>query len=222
MRTTHKIRFRILTLIALVLGGLLLLWIVLAPPEARLGNLIKLVYVHGALVMVGLATFSVAGVLGLIALIARRPVWYRGTRAAGTAALIVWVLYVISAVVVTGLAWGQWVAWNEPRVRATFMILLAALALALVIRLVAHPDFSALVHVVMGVAPWIVTQQAEVIRHPVDPIGGSESAAIQVFYLLIVLTVAGLAATLIAWIWLRSERDAAVQAPPPATDEALT
>lgn len=223
MRTTDNTRFRNLTLIALALGGLLLLWIVLAPAEARLGNLIKLVYVHGALVMVGLATFSVAGLLGLIALIARRPVWYRGARAAGTAALIVWVLYVISAVVVTGLAWGQWVAWNEPRVRATFMILLAALALALVIRLVAHPDFGALVHVVMGVAPWIVIRQAEVIRHPVDPIGGSESAAIQIFYLLIVLTVAGLAATLIAWIWLRSERDAAVQAPPPpTTDEALT
>lgn len=222
MRTTHSIRIGNLNRVALALGGMLLFWIALAPAEARLGNLIKLVYVHGALVMVGLATFSVAGLLGLVALIIRRPIWYRGTRAAGIAALIIWVLYVISAVVVTGLAWGQWIAWNEPRVRATFMILLAAVALALVIRLVAHPTFTALVHLAMGVAPWIVTRQAEVIRHPVDPIGGSESATIQIFYLLIVLTVAGLAATLIASIWLRFERDTAKATPPPVTNEAMT
>jgi hypothetical protein len=54
----------------------------------------------------------------------------------------------------------------------------------------------------MGVVPWIVVRQADVIRHPVDPIGGSGSANIQTYYLLIVLTVAGLAATLVAWLWL--------------------
>ncbi len=219
MRTKSSTLFRVLPLVALALGGMLLLWIALAPAEARLGNLIKLVYVHGALVMVGLVTFSVAGLLGLVALATRHPLWYRGTDAAGTAALIIWVLYVISAVVVTGLAWGQWVAWNEPRVRATLMILVAALTLALVTRLVAHPNFSALVNLVMGVVPWIVTRQAEVIRHPVDPIGGSESAAIQIFYLLIVLTVAGLAATLIAGLWLRPEKSTSIEfTSPPSTD----
>jgi hypothetical protein len=198
-------RDRVLPLTALGLFSLLLVWLVLAPVEARLGNLVKLVYVHGALVWAGLVTFSVAGGLGLVALVVRRRLWYHGTQAAGAAALILWIAYSISAMVVTLLTWGQVFAWNEPRVRATALILVAAGLLAIVARLVNHRDFSAVVNVVMGIVPWIVVRQADVIRHPVNPIGASGSTAIQVYYLLIVLTVAGLAATLIAWLWVELE-----------------
>jgi hypothetical protein len=98
------------------------------------------------------------------------------------------------------------VAWNEPRVRATGLILVAAIQLLVVTHVVGHPDSTAAVSLVMGLVPWLVVRQADVIRHPVDPIGGSESTAIQVFYVLMVLTVAGLAATLIAWLWLGAEQ----------------
>lgn len=50
-----------------------------------------------------------------------------------------------------------------------------------------------------------MTRQAEVIRHPIDPIGGSDSTSIQVFFLLIVLTVGALVLDLIAWLWLETE-----------------
>jgi hypothetical protein len=201
----EKLTARILPVVAGGLTLLLLVGVGLAPAEARLGNLVKLVYVHGALVWTGLLSFTSAGVLGLVALVVRRPAWYRGTRAAGTAAVIVWIFYVVSSMAVTGLTWGQLIAWNEPRVRATGLILVAAVVLALVAWLVDHDDFMAVVNMIMGVVPWVVVRQAGVIRHPVDPIGGSGSAAIQGFYLLIVITVAALAATLIAWLWARAE-----------------
>ncbi len=185
--------------------GLLAVWVVLAPAEARLGNVVKLVYVHGALVWVGLLTFSAAGLLGLVALVARRPIWYRGTRATGLAALLVWIVYAISAMAVTGLTWGQVIAWNEPRVQASGLILIAAALLAVVVRVVNQRDFTALVNVALSVVVWIVVRRADVIRHPVNPIGESGSTAIQTYYLLIVLTVAGLAATLVAWLWSRAE-----------------
>jgi hypothetical protein len=189
----------------------------LAPAESRLGNLVKLVYVHGALVWAGLATFTLAGGLALVALAVRHLArstkraksWYRGTRAAGVAALAIWIIYVISAILVTGLTWGQWIAWNEPRVQATALILGAALVLALVARLVDHPDFVAMVNVVMGILPWILVSRADAIRHPVDPIGGSNSSSIQGYFLLIQLTVLALAAILVAWLWARAERQAA-------------
>lgn len=202
----RKLYKAILPLLAVVLLVLLVIWVLLSPAETRLGSLVKLVYVHGALVWTGLLAFSVAGLLGLVALVARRPIWYRGTQSAGLAALIVWCVYVISAMAVTGLTWGQLVAWNEPRVRATGLILVAALIMFLVTRLVKQGDFTALVNLIMGIVPWVVVRQADVIRHPVDPIGGSESAAIQSYYWLIVLTVAGLAATLIVWLWARAEQ----------------
>jgi hypothetical protein len=203
----EKLRAKVLPLLAAGLFVLLVVWIALAPAEARLGNVVKLVYVHGALVWVGLVTFSMAGALGLVALLVRHPIWYHGSRAAGTAALTVWIMAVISSMIVTGLTWGQIIAWNEPRVRATGLILVAAILLFVVAHVVDHPDFTVAVNLVMGVVPWLVVRQADVIRHPVDPIGGSESAAIQVSYVLVVLTVAGLAATLIAWLWIRAEQN---------------
>jgi hypothetical protein len=194
---------------------LLVLWLVLAPTESRLGSVVKLVYVHGALVWAGLLTFSVAGALGLVALLfrltdragSRAAAWLRGAQAAGLAALLIWIVYALSSMAVTGLTWGQWIAWGEPRVRATAAILVASLALNIVVRLVNHPDLTALAHVLMGVAPWVVVNRAEAIRHPVDPIGGSTSASIQDFYLLIVVTVAALALTLVAWLWAGAELD---------------
>ncbi len=200
-----NLKNRALPLLGAGLLALLALGVALAPAEARLGNVVKLVYIHGALVWVALLTFSLAGALGLAALLVRRPVWYRGTEAASRAALVLWVLYVLSSMIVTGLTWGQVIAWNEPRVQATALILAAAVLVALVARLVDHPDFTAAVNLLMGLVPWVVVRRAGVIRHPVNPIGGSESAAIQGYYVLIVVTVAALAATLIAWLWLTAQ-----------------
>ena len=113
MSRLQKLRNGFLPLLAVGLLALLMVWVALAPDEARLGNLVKLVYVHGALVWVGLVTFSVAGGLGLVALVVRRPMWYHGTWAAGLAALVIWIVYIVSAMAVTGLTWGQMIAWNE-------------------------------------------------------------------------------------------------------------
>jgi hypothetical protein len=93
-------------------------------------------------------------------------------------------------------------------VQVTALILGAALVLALVARLVDHPDFASLVNVAMGILPWIMVSQADAIRHPVDPIGGSNSSSIQGYFLLIQLTVLALAASLVAWLWARAERQA--------------
>jgi predicted nucleic acid-binding Zn ribbon protein len=217
----EKLRNRTVPLLAAGLFILLTVWVALAPAEASLGNLVKLVYVHGALVWVGLLTFSIAGVLGLAALFVRHLLglreraltWYHGTQAAGTTAIIIWIIYVISAMAVTGLTWGQLIAWNEPRVRASALILFAALLLFVVSKLVNHPDFTAVVNLLMGIVTWVVVRQADAIRHPANPIGGSQSTAIQSFYLLIVLTIGGLAATLVAWIWTGAELKGSPEGP---------
>ena len=162
----QSLKGRLLPLLAGALVLLLIVWVVAAPAESRLGSVVKLVYVHGALVWAGLLTFSLAGLLGLVALAlrltgpatGRAASWLRGARSAGLAALVV-----------------------------------------------DHPDLTALAQVLMGVAPWVVVNRAQAIRHPVDPIGGSTSTSIQGFYLLIVVTVIALALTLVAWLWAGAE-----------------
>jgi hypothetical protein len=213
----RRFKNRIIPLATLALIALLAVWLWLAPSEARLGSVIKVVYVHGALVWVGLLTFSLAGVLGLIALLARRAVWYHGTEAAGLAALLVWIVYVVSSMAVTGLAWGQLVAWKEPRVRVTGLILLASVAIFVVSRIVNQRDFTAVANLAMGIVPWVAVNRVEAIRHPVDAIGSSGSTAIQGYYLLIVLTVAALACTLVAWLWAGIELRSASGGPEPGS-----
>jgi hypothetical protein len=203
-----KLRTRVLLPVGISALGLLAAWVALVPAEAQLGNLIKLVLVHGALVLVGLFSFSLAGLLGLLALVTRRGPWYRGATAAGLSALVLWAVVALSAMAVTWLTWGQAIAWNEPRVRVTALILGAAAAVEVVIRLVGQRAFGAAARVVMGIAPWVATQQAEVIRHPVDPIGASGSSAIQTYFLLIMLTVALLALDLMALVWATLELSA--------------
>ncbi len=109
----------LLLLTAAAVGLLLAL-----PPEQTLGTVIRVIFLHGALVQVGLLIFAAAGILALVYLWTRRsgvgdPTVYGWLVAAQRTGLVIWVVYALSSMLSTYLAWGQWVAWDEPRVRAS-------------------------------------------------------------------------------------------------------
>lgn len=172
----------------------------LSPSEKTLGGVVKLVYLHGALVRAGLLAFSIAGVLGAIALITARLWAIQWGRAVGHAALVIWVLYAVSSMVVTYLAWGVAIAWGEPRVRVSAQILMAALAFWALALFVTHWRIQAALNLVLGALAWILVRSAGVVIHPVDPIGGSSSVAIRTFYAGIVACVILLAFELALWL----------------------
>lgn len=184
--------------------------LILSPSEKTLGDVVKLVYLHGALVRTGLLAFTVAGVLGVAALITRRECTLRWSEAVGHAALVVWTLYILSSMVVTYLAWGVAIAWSEPRVRASAHIFLAAVAFWVLAYLIQDKRATATLNALLAPLAWALVQNAGVVIHPVDPIGGSASVAIQVFYAGIVLCVILLTAELAAWF----ERRAAAKETP--------
>jgi len=181
------------------LAALAILFI-LSPSEKTLGDVVKLVYLHGALVRTGLLAFSIAGILGAIALASGRSWAIEWGRAVGHAALIVWVLYAVSSMVVTYLAWGVAIAWGEPRVRVSAQILMAALGFWAVALFLTHWRVKAALNLVLGALAWILVRSAGVVIHPVDPIGGSSSVAIQTFYAGIVACVILLAVELSLWL----------------------
>lgn len=204
MNETQRTRFAGLR-VALWLAALAAL-LILSPSEKTLGGVVKLVYLHGALVRTGLLAFTMAGALGAAALITRADTAARWSEAVGHAALVVWTLYVLSSMIVTYMAWGVAIAWSEPRVQASAHIFLAAVAFWILSYLLQSDRATALLNVVLAVLAWVRVRSAGVVIHPVDPIGGSASMAIKVFYAGIVLCVILLAVELALWFRTRGVR----------------
>ena len=179
--TTKRPRYFLpAALIGLILLNGLLLW--LAPAEQTLGKVIKLVYIHGALIGACMLGFVVAGLLGLAWLLARRAGLWRWMLALQRATAMTWVIYLLSSMWVTYAAWGVAIAWGEPRVAATLRVTLAVAVILAVTEIVKSPLLTAAGNALLGVAAIVIIQSAGVIRHPIDPIGASTSAGIQGFY----------------------------------------
>ncbi|MBI5302977.1 MAG: hypothetical protein HY868_12640 [Chloroflexi bacterium] len=212
MATLSRARQNWILYIAFVVLLGALLW--LSPAEATLGNVVKLVYAHGAAQRVAMYAYLIAGALGIVhlslqAFFAKRVtppqpspyqeegaggVFARWSRALMESAILFWFIQFVVSLPAQMLAWGG-ISWTEPRVMSALWVLV----------------FTALVY---GVAHWvgdarslwmpvaaianatialILLRGAANILHPIDPILGSESIAIKAFYAAIVLTTGALA-----------------------------
>lgn len=98
------------------LAALAALLVALVPPEKTLGWIIRPVFLHGALVQAGLIAFAAAGLLGLLYFVQRSTRVIAWCLAAQETAVLLWIAYALSSMVTTRLAWGEWIAWDEPHV----------------------------------------------------------------------------------------------------------
>jgi len=168
----------------------------LAPAEQTLGQTIKLVYLHGALIRASLIAFAAAGVLGILWLITIRAFILSWMIAVQRAALVVWIVCIFSSLIVTYAAWGVAVAWGEPRVIAILRVSLAVLIIFIVTSLMRLPVLTAAGNIALAIISIFVIQTAGVVLHPTNPIGESSSLLIQGYYVAIVLVICAIAATL--------------------------
>ena len=185
-------------LLALLGAAALLLYFL--PVEKTLGNVIKVVLLHGALVQAGLFGFAAAGLLGVLYLLTRWEDAIAWCEAVQKTALAVWAAYAVSSMVATYLAWGQVIAWDEPRVRISAYVLILATACLLLVWWVRDRLFTALVNAVAAGAIYYLVKGTGVVRHPLDPIGTSPSATYRLAALALVFIVLAMVA-LLAWAW---------------------
>lgn len=171
----------------LVLVGLI--WA--SPRDQVLGDLVKPIYVHGALVRVGEMAFILAGLLGVIFLVAGRASAWAWSGATQRTALILWLGYYLSSLLTMTLAWGG-INWVEPKfVAASQTLALAAVAFA-ISYIWERPRLGALVNAAVGLFVVGRVSLAPPVFHPVNAIGESE-LVVRVYYYLITLVVAALA-----------------------------
>lgn len=161
----------------------------LSPADRTLGNLVKLIYVHGALIRVGLLAFAASGLLGAAYLALPQPGLLDWSQAVARAGIFVWVLYWISSVLSMQLAWGG-IAWSEPRFVVTTPVLVAAPAVQMGTWLVGNRRFTAFANALLAGVIVFTLSRAHLILHPLDPIGQSPSIQVRVAYYLILLFTA--------------------------------
>ncbi len=196
-------------ILSVALLALLALLLILSPAEQQLGNLIKVIYLHGALARVGLYALMLASLPALIYLIRPRPALLRWSNAIQVAGMIVFVVHFALSVIPTHETWGVWIAFDEPRTRMSLQIIGVGLLVIVVRRLIDDPRFSAIANLLLGAAVLLLNLRTGVLRHPLNPIGESTSSSIQLFYAAILLTCAALTG-LLAW-WLARKPEAVRQ-----------
>ncbi len=195
---------------AVLLIGLL----VFSPAEVTLGNVVKIVYLHGALERVSTYAYLAAAALGLGYLGLRRPSSARWTQGMTEVAIGLWVAEFIISLPAQWLAWGG-ITLSEPRVNNAIWIMGLTLAIYIVTRWMAEPAWLAFGAVANAAVLLLVLNGTANILHPFNPITGSDSLDIKLFYAAIVLTIAA-ASFLVVW---RREMQIRTSIPPDRMDD---
>jgi hypothetical protein len=179
----------------------LLLW--LSPAEQTLGQVVKLVYLHGALVRTAVLIFAASLPVNLVALAKRAGGWSTWGKALAWTAILAWLAHTLFSMVTTYAAWGVFIAWGEPRTRFTFSLAAIAVVIAGVATMVGNARFSALALAALaGLTLGLLPGQG-IVQHPLDPIGTSPSVAIQAFYAAILVVSLAIGGLLAVWLQAR-------------------
>ncbi len=184
--------------LALILG--LLLW--LSPADQTLGQTVKLVYLHGALVRTATALFAISLPVNLVGLLGGRSGWLAWGKALARAAVAIWLAHTVFSMVTTYMTWGVFIAWFEPRTRFTFTLAVVGVIIVVVAHVVDNTHFSGLVFALLAGLMLGLAPRLGAIQHPLNAIGSSPSMAIRTFYaaiLVVSLAMGGLFA-----IWLQA------------------
>ena len=182
------------------LGVILLVLLWLSPAEQTLGQTVKLVYLHGALVRAAMLLFVVSLSVNLAALLSGRSSWSIWGKALIWAAVAIWLVHTLFSMVTTYAAWGVFIAWFEPRTRFTFTLAVIGVTIVVISQLVDDARFSALAYLLLAGLTLGLAPRLGAIQHPLNPISSSPSDAIRTYYLAIQIVTLAMAGLIVVWL----------------------
>ena len=154
-----------------------------------MGQAVKLVYMHAALMWVAFGLLSLGAILGLLFLVLKRrslSAWSYGSMATAVALLLTTGLL---GSLTAQITWGG-INWSEPRLLMLGEILLAGLAALVVAGLGSSAVLQSAINILFAIVAWGLLLRTELVMHPDSPIFSSESLAIKIFPLLITASLA--------------------------------
>ena len=174
-----------------VLGSIFLLSAVvvgMAPTERTLGDGIRVVYVHVALIWTGMLGLALGGILGLVLLLSARQETARWLAPLGRIAFGFYLASSLVSLVAQQVNWGG-ISWNEPRTGAMLQLLAVALIVQILSGWVQDGRIQGGLHAFLGLFLLWSWRTTPLQLHPENPVGTSTSATIPlVFYGLFALS----------------------------------
>jgi hypothetical protein len=163
----------------LLLAGLLTaVLLLLAPSERTLGEGIRVVYIHVALVWTGMAALYLTGLLGLVVAATGFPGVSRWMQALAWVGFFFYVLSAIVSLIAQEVNWGG-ISWQEPRTVAMFQIL----ALALIVRVLnswtGNRRVQGVLNLLVAGALFWSSRTTSLQLHPDDAVGSSTAQDIR-------------------------------------------
>ena len=199
MKSLLRRQFIIPSLFVLVV--LIVIVAVIAPADKVLGDRVKMVYVHGAIIRVVLAMFVLSGLLGLTYFFVNRFALFDWSKALQEASLILWIFYVVISVITTIQTWGA-IAWFEPRWTFTLQMTGLAPIAYLAGALMKNRKIAAALNAIIAATMLFLLSQARLIIHPIDPIGTSGDAGIQLSYFVMLILWALVGLQVVRGLWM--------------------
>jgi hypothetical protein len=175
-----------------------LLW--LSPAELTLGQTMKLVYLHGALVRTAMVLFVISLPVNFVALLGGRVAWLAWGKALTWTAVAIWLIHTFVSMITTYAAWGVFIAWFEPRTRFTFSVAVVGLVIVAMAHLVGDDRFSALAFLVLAGLTLALAPRLGAVQHPLNAIGSSPSNAIRAYYTAIWIVSLMMGGLLAIWL----------------------
>ena len=176
--------------------------ILLTPPDAKLGTMVRFVMFHGASTWVNMATFTLAGVFGIAYLLGRS-----GSRRWGESlrwfSLPLWGVNSVLGVLSMQLLWGG-ILWSEPRLGMTFGVLAGALVIFAVQMLFDAPKVTAALDVVLAGSLWAFVLILPNLFHPDSPVFQSGNWAFIGGFLGMVVSISLFALAIVSFIARRA------------------
>lgn len=187
-----------------VLSAATAVLVALMPPDKVLGAMVRLPVFHGASTWVNMATFTLAGILGLVFLVtSSEPVraWGAGFR---YLSLPLWAVNTVLGMVSMWQIWGG-ILWTEPRLRMSFALLLASLLVVSVDLAVGHSKLAAGLDVLLAGGLWGFVVLTPNLFHPDNPVLNSGGDILALFFGM----VAAMFGIGLLIVWMIRERLAA-------------
>lgn len=200
-------RFLNLPLAILLLGFVLVLALTLyfSPEEKILGSLVRLVYLHAGLAFTALLFYLFVLFFSLVPLVVKDRLAF--LKSLSITALIFWVAYLLSSLLVAHLAWGS-INWSEPRLQIAWEIIFAAgLFFCLAYLFEEKKRISLVFYFLLGLVPILLWLTRYSILHPDNPVGRSPFLSIKIFAYLINLEVFSLGVLTFYFIYSFLEKE---------------